>query len=180
VFKMKLKIISEKINYKGSWAKVREVSLMLPDGKTTKWEDIISNDAVAIVALDRENNVYLSQEWRSAWKKEILQIPAGMCKRNTEKGALKQAKEELAEELGFGARKWEKLITYLLGGRQKSKIHVFLARDLYESKKEPDEGEIIKVVKMSLVKSRDIFLSGKKETTSYTVIGLALAKDKLK
>jgi 8-oxo-dGDP phosphatase len=180
VFKMKPEIISEKIVYNGRWAKVRHIELMLSGGKKVKWEDILSHDAVAIVALDDKNNIFLSEEWRSAWKKEILQIPAGMCKGKTGKLILQQAKYELAEELNLGAKKWEKLITYLLGGRQKSKIHVFLARDLYESRKEPDEGEIIKLVKMPFKKACDIFIGGKKETTSYTIVGLALAKDKLK
>jgi ADP-ribose pyrophosphatase len=177
---MKFKIISERISYRGLWAKIREVNLALPGGKTAKWEDVISDDAVAIVAVDNNKNIYLCQEWRSAWEKEIVQIPAGMCKGKTESSFLKQAKNELAEELGLGAKKWEKMVTFLLGGRQKSKIHVFLARDLYESKKDPDEGEIIKVIKMPFKKSCDIFLGGEKETTSYTIVGIALAKDRLK
>jgi hypothetical protein len=177
---MKLKIISERIAYKGLWAKIQVTKLALPGGKTANWEDVISGDAVAIVALDDKNNIYFSKEWRSCWKKEIVQIPAGMCKGKTKKEILKQAKNELAEELGFGAKKWEKLNTFLLGGRQKSKIHVFLATDLYKSKKEPDEGEIISVVKMPFQKACDIFLGGKEETTSSTVVGIALAKDKLK
>lgn len=177
---MKPKIISEKINYKGLWFSTRGTGLVFPDGTKGKWEDIISDDAVAIVALDNKNNIYFSKEWRSSWKKEILQITAGMCKGKKYNEIIKQAKNELSEELGLGARKWKKLTTYLLGGRIKSKIHVFLAQDLYESKKTPDEGEFIEVVKMPFKKACKILLDGTQETTSYTVIGLALAKDRLK
>jgi ADP-ribose pyrophosphatase len=177
---MKPKILSCKVKYKGIWAKIRQGDLILPDGKNVSREDVISNDAVAILPLDKDNNVYFSKEWRSAWEKEILEIPAGICNAKTRKKPLVQAKNELAEELGFGAKKWERMVTYLLGGRQKSKIHVFLARDLYEFRKKPDEGEIITVVRLPFKKACNIFLNGKKETTSYTVVGLALAKDKLK
>jgi len=59
-----------------------------------------------------------------------------------------------------------------------------LAQDLYKSAKQPDEGEIIEVVKMPFTKACRDFFSGKIPTTSYTLVGLtlalALAKDKLK
>lgn len=177
---MNPKIISKKINYKGLWAVVEEETIKFPNGKISKWESIISNDAVAVVALDKKSNVYLVKEWRAAWKKEVLQIPAGMCEGKTEKQILQQARNELREELGFDAKKWKKLITFLMGARQRVKIHVFLAQDLYESPKVPDEDEIIKIVKMPFKKACDVFRTGKIETTSYTIIGLALAKEHLK
>lgn len=177
---MKPKIISKKITYKGTWAEFEEAIIELPGGKIVKWESLISEDGVAIVALDKKNNIYLCKEWRIPWEKNIVQLPGGLCFGKTEKQILQQARNELKEEVGFGAKKWKKLVTFLLGVRQKCKIHVFLAQDLYESKKEPDDGEIIKIVKMPFKKACSIFLQGKIETTSYTVIGIVLAKNELK
>ena len=177
---MAYKIISKKIKYKGLWTGIEQIEVKLPTGKIAKWENVIAGDAVAVVALDKNKNIYLSKEWRSAWQKEILQIPAGMCKYKTEKGILKQAHNELREEIGLDAKKWEKLITFLLSGRQRTKFHIFLAQDLYQSKKDPDEEEAIEVIKMPFIKACRVFLSGKIPTTSYTLVGVALAKEKLK
>lgn len=174
------KIISRKIKYNGVWIKVEKLDIKLPDGRIGKWENVISDDAVAIVALDKEKNIYFSKEWRSAWEREIIQIPSGMCPSKTEKGILKQAHNELREEVGLDAKKWEKLITFFLGGRHRAKIHIYLAQDLYKSAKAPDEFENIEVVKMPFAKACRDFLSGTILTTSYTVAGIALAKDRLK
>ncbi|MFH1894378.1 MAG: NUDIX hydrolase [Patescibacteria group bacterium] len=191
---MAYRIISKKIKYRGFWAKIEELDIKLPDGRVVKWENIISDDAVAIVALDKEKNIYLAKEWRPAWQREVLQIPSGMCASKTEKGImipasrdpgnfsyrkiLKQARNELREEIGLDAKKWEKFITFFLGGRHRAKIHIFLAQDLYKSAKEPDEGETIEVVKMPFAKACRDFLSGKILTTGHTLVGLALARER--
>lgn len=177
---MAYKIISKKIKYKGSWANMEVAKIKLPTGNIVEWESIITSDAVAIVAVDKDKNIYLSKEWRVAWGKELLQIPAGMCGGKTGKAFLKQARNELREEIGFDAKKWEKLISFSFSGRQNTIFHIFLAQDLYKSPKKPDENEIIEVVKMPFKKACDIFLSGKILTTSYTLIGIALTKNKLK
>ncbi|MFH1036862.1 MAG: NUDIX hydrolase [Patescibacteria group bacterium] len=177
---MKPKILSRKTNYKGIWANVIRVKLRLPNGKTDEWEYISSDDAVAIVAVDDKKNIYLTKEWRPAQGKEILQIPAGMCAAKTTKGVLKQARDESREELGLDAKKWEKLISYFIGGRHNSVVHIFLATDLFESKKESEDSEILDVVKMPFKKAYKKFFSGKSPVMSFTVIGLLLVKEKLK
>jgi len=177
---MRPKILSRKIKYRGFWAEIEEAKIRLSDGKVVRWETIVAPDAVVIVPIDKEKNIYLVKEWRATWEKEILQVPAGICKGKTKKEILKQASNELREEVGLDAKKWKKLMTFLLAGRQKTKLHVFLATDLFKSEKKPDEGEIIKVIKMPFKRACDDFLSGKIETTSYTIIGIALAKERLK
>lgn len=177
---MKFKILSRKIKYKGIWASIEEEVIKLPDGKIAKWESVLSEDAVAIVAIDGKKNIYFSKEWRVVVSGEMTQIPAGMCKGKTKKEILKQARNELREEIGFDAKKWEKLGSFILGGRQKCLFHVFLARELFKSPKDPDEGEIIEVVKMPFRKVCRDFLSGKILTTSFSLAALALAKERLK
>lgn len=176
---MKPKILSRKITYRGAWLTVEKAKLKLPTGKITEWEMSMSSDFVAIVPIDDKMNIYLSKEWRLAWEDEVLQIPAGQCKGKTEKAILKQARNELREEAGLDAKKWEKLLTCPFAARKRQRIHLFLARDLFKSRKEPDEDEVIEAVKMPFKKAYRLFLSGKKLTTSYTVLGMALAKEKL-
>lgn len=177
---MKPKIISRKVNYKGLWLSIESKKIKLPTGKVVAWENIVTSDFVAVVALDEKKNIYLSKEWRSAWEKEILQIPAGECHFKTEKERLLQARNELREEIGFDAQKWQKLVSCPSDARRRAKVHLFLATKLFKSKKENEDSEIIKPVKMPFHKAYKLFLNGKKATTSYTILGMALAKEKLK
>ncbi len=131
--------------------------------------------------IDDKNNIYFSSEWRNAWKKKITIIPAGGVKLNaTERENIKQARNELREEIGFDAKKIEKLVTILDGGKVKHKLHIYLATGLFKSPKKKDPEEVIEVVKMPFKKAYKMFLTGKEKTTGYTLLGMTLAKEKLK
>lgn len=177
---MKPKILSKRVEYKCDWLKIERVKLKLPTGKIVKWEVPIVADFVAIVPIDNRGNIYLVKEWRVAWGKEIIQIPAGGCGGNNEKAILKKARNELREEVGLDAKKWQKLLSCPVGPRMKLGAHLYLATDLFESKKEKEDTEIIEVIKMPFPKASKLFLSGKILTTSYTILGMLLAKEKLK
>lgn len=177
---MKPKILSKKVVYKGDWLKVEKVKLKLPTTKIVNWERLLSSDGVAVVAIDNQKNIYLIKEWRVAWEKEILELPAGQCRGKTEKEILKQARKELREEAGLDAKKWEKLITCYHEPRKRMKIHIYLATNLFKSKKSREDTEIIEVCKLSFQKAYKLFLSGKELTTSYTLLGMNLAKERLK
>jgi len=176
---MKPKILSKKIEYESDWLKLESVRLKLPTGKIVKQEKLTISDFVAIVPVDDYKNIYLVKEWRVAWGKEILQIPAGGCKGRTEKEILNQARNELREEIGFDAKKWQKLLTAPLSARIRVRGHLYLARDLFRSKKKGPEEEIIQVVKIPFKKAYKLLLSGKVLTTSYTLLVMTLAKEKL-
>jgi len=174
---MKPRILSKRLGYKCEWLKVEEAKLKLPNGKITEWQKLIIPDFVAIVALDKKTNIYLVEEWRLAFGKKILQIPAGGCE---SKNIIKEAKKELMEEIGMNAKKWQNLITCPLASRQTTKLHILLARDLFEAKRERSDEEIIEVVKLPFKKALKLFFSEKIPTTSYTILGMLLAKEKLK
>ena len=178
---MKLKIISEKIGYECDWIKIKDVKLKLPKIGIVNWQKIKVADGVAIVALDDKNNIYLVKEWRIAWGRDILEIPVGNCRLcRTEKERLRQARNELREEVGLDARKWEKLIISHISPRIKADMHIFLAKDLFKSEKEKEPGEFIKPVKMPFEKAYDDFMTGKILTTGYTILGMTIAKERLK
>ncbi len=136
-------------------------------------------DVVAIVPIDSENNVYLCKEWRTAHRKYVLQIPAGKCNEKTEDGRIRQAHNELREEVGLDARKLEKLYSGLFMASIQSNVSIYLARELFESKKNPDSDEKIEVVKIPFEEALNLFSTGKEETLSYSYLGLVLARDKL-
>lgn len=176
------KLISRKTVFRGEFFDVFSDKLKLPNGKIAYWNAIDwTHDSVSIVALDDRNNVYFSREWRNAWKKKIMIIPAGGVKKNSnEKDNIKQARNELREEIGFDAKKFVKLATVLNSAKMRNIIHIYLATGLFKSPKEADPDEVIEVVKMPFKKAYEMFLTGKEKTTGYTMLALILAKEKLK
>lgn len=173
----KFKVLEEKIAYQDRWLKVYTSKVLLPNNEIAEWSYGFGNDAVSAVVLDDENNIFLIKEWRLPWKKEILTLPIG---RVEGKSIRKFLKLELSQEIGYFGRKVEKLITFLLAHRIKLKIHIFLVRDLYESKVEREKHEFMKVVKIPFNKAYDLFFNKKIETTPDTLIGILLTKQKLK
>jgi 8-oxo-dGTP pyrophosphatase MutT (NUDIX family) len=175
---MNPKIISKKISYKASFFNVVSTKLKFPNSlvKTEDFIDVKSNSAM-IVAVDNKNNIYLSKEWRPAWRRRIVTIPGGNIKG---KDIVKNARRELREEIGFDAKKIERLTTVLLGSKFKRKINIYLATELFESPKKPDADELIDIVKMPIKKACKMFSSGKEMTTAYTILGIILAMNKLR
>lgn len=177
---MKPKILSKRTEYKCDWIKIKGVRLRLADGEISKQKIIFLRDFVAIIPIDNAFNIYLVKEYRSAWEKEIYQIPAGNIEKQGGKELLKQAHNELREEVGLDTKKMEKILTSPVSSRINQKVNFYLAQDLFPSSKKPDPGEIIEVVKMPFGKAYRLFLEGKIPTTIYTILGMILVKEKLK
>lgn len=177
--KMKPKVISEKTVYKSPLTKVIAAKVRLSNGNIVDWEYIDHADGVAVLPLDRDGNVYLCKEWRLAWSRELIQIPAGTCATDNEKVRIQQVHNELREEIGMDARKVEKLIAYYNSGKINYMPHIYLATDLFPSPKTSDESEIINIVKMPFNEAYEKFISGKEPTSGLTLIAFLMAKEKL-
>lgn len=173
------KVLSEEIKYKDDWMKIISAKLQFENGKTAEWTYPDLNDAVVIVAADSEKNIYLVKEWRLPFRKYLLELPIGGCSAKDEAGIIKQAREELMEEIGFDCKKIVRLCPPLVTGRSRIKYHLFLATDLFVSKKKADENEYIEVLKMHLGDAIKLF-TVKEETTPATLAGLFLANERLK
>ncbi len=144
------KTINSKIVYKNPWIKVREDSVIRPDGKKGIFGLLEKFPGVFIIALDKDTSVFLNEEYRYPVKKVILQLPAGVIEGEN---ILKSAKRELREETGIIARRWKKIGGfYVAPGHETTFINVFLAEELDISglKTEFQEGNesILKVVKI--------------------------------
>lgn len=175
----KPKIISEKVLYQSDLSKVIAAKVKLPNGKIVEWDYFGNVDVVAVLPIDLNGNVYLCKEWRPAWRADVMQIPAGHCLSKTEAGRLKQAHNELREEIGMDAKEMKKLISYAPSARMNYKVYLYLAQGLFSSYKAPDEDELIEVVKISFKKAYKVFVKDGELTTSSTITSLVLAKDLL-
>ena len=163
--------LNSKVVYKNPWIKIHEDKVINPGGKENIYGYLEKPPGTFIVALDKDNCVYLIEEFRYPLQKSILELPAGVVDTDD---ALGQAKKELLEETGITAAKWEKLGKfYVAPGHETTYMNVFLATDLNlsELKTGNQEGDelILQIIKVKLPELKKMILSGK------IVCGLTIA-----
>lgn len=132
------------------------------------WTYFRGRNAVAILALDDEDNVLLVREYRHPLGREIFDLPAGSAGHcTTEEELMGQAANELAEETGHQAREWMKLGQYYpIPGASSVVFHIYLARGLEpiaEKGTGPEWFEIEEVVKVPFKELYSAAVSGEVE-----------------
>lgn len=144
--------ISSKIMYQSPYFKVRRDQVINPNGEKSIYHLVDVVGAVAVVALDAQNRIYLLREEKYL-PGVIWTIPAGKVEKS-DKNLLTAAKRELKEEVGLTAKKWVSLGKFLAGpGHSTGVGYCFLAQDLKEGKQNLDSTERIKVVKVPFQKA---------------------------
>ena len=166
--------IDGKTVYDGVIVHVRMDQVELPNGKTAPREIVDHPGAVAIVALDEDNNVILVTQYRYAFGKELLEIPAGKLDKGEDPWncALRELKEETGlipgELLPLGE-------SYSSPGFCTEVIHLYLARYLEQSEATPDEDEFLSVKRMPFDELVEMILNHEVQD-SKTVIAVLKAK----
>jgi len=109
---------------------VRQDTVVLPDGSTVVREVVEHPGAVAILALDADEQVLMIRQYRHPAAATLWEIPAGLRDVAGEP-LLETARRELLEEAGCRAGRWDVLADYLPSpGITTERLRVFLARDL--------------------------------------------------
>jgi len=141
------KTVNKKNIYKGKILDLDLLKVELPNNKTAHREIINNADAVVILAMDDEDNVFFVKQYRKAIEEYLLELPAGKI----EEGESPElsAKRELAEEIGYSTKKFEFLFSfYSSPGFSKEKIYAYKALNLFPYEKDGDEDEFIEIVKL--------------------------------
>jgi ADP-ribose pyrophosphatase len=114
-----------------------------------KTRDILEYpEAVAMVAVDREGKIILERQFRYAAGRELIEIPAGgIDPSETPESA---ACREMQEETGYFPRCIERLTSfYSAPGYSTEVVHLFLAKDLVESRLTAEDSEEITLLRVS-------------------------------
>lgn len=124
--------LGDDLVYQGHIWRVVVGRFRAPDGHEFTRDIVRSPGAVAVVALDDAGNVVLLRQYRAAFGRSIVEIPAGM--RDIEgEDPIETARRELVEEAGITARNWILLHRFLPStGMTDSVLDVFLATGLDE------------------------------------------------
>jgi ADP-ribose pyrophosphatase len=137
-----MKLISSVEKYKNNLFSVSEEHVVDPSGFEIKRAIVHHNGSAVMMAVDDRKRILLVRQYRLPARSYLWELPAGkLDKGETPRQA---AKRELAEETGYHAKRWKKLITfYPSPGYVAEKMTIFLATGLTEGKAQPMEDERI-------------------------------------
>jgi ADP-ribose pyrophosphatase len=149
-------VIGSEVLHHGRLGDFRIDTVRFSDGRTSTREILGHPGAVAIVAIDPDDQVLLVRQWRTAAGRLMLEIPAGTLDRVEPAGTIEDperaAPRELEEETGYRAASWRKLATFwTVPGFASELMHLYLATDLAPAHKDrlgPDEDERLDLVRM--------------------------------
>ncbi len=154
------KTISSTTIFNGKIVRLRVDDVKLPDGGQSKREIVEHPGAVAILAIDENNNIWMVSQYRKAVEQVLMEIPAGTLEEN--EGILECAQRELAEETGLIAEQWQEIISYHCApGFCTEKTFIYLAQKLsQESSPSLDRDEFLEVSKIPLETAYQQILNG--------------------
>jgi ADP-ribose pyrophosphatase len=102
--------------------------------------------AVAIVAVDADDHVWLVRQLREATRRELLELPAGTS--DPGETPLETAQRELREECGLHGGAWHELAAFwTTPGFCREYMHLFLAEGVEPGPADPDEDEALELVR---------------------------------
>lgn len=136
-------ILVSKNVYKNPWISIDEEKVVHDNGNESTFGIIDYGSGVSILALDKNENVYLIKEYYYAIEEYALQLPSGGIDKN--ESPIEAAKRELLEETGIKNGKWIDLgfvhpLTMIL----KSPAYLFLVKNCDITFSNESQIEVIK------------------------------------
>ena len=167
------KTLASREVYRGRIIRVREDTVLLPNGKEGRREVVEHPGGVGILALDGDD-VLLVRQYRYAFSRVLTEIPAG--KREPGEEPSVTARRELKEEIGAEAEKWTELGALIASpGCYGETLYLFMARGLRFGETHPDEDEFLDVVRMPFDRAVELCMTGEL-TDAKTVAAVLKAK----
>jgi ADP-ribose pyrophosphatase len=123
-------VVSTSDVYVGRILALRSDEVAMPGGTTATREVVEHHGAVAIVALDDDDQVTLIHQYRHPLGRRIWELPAGLIDHLGE-DPVETAKRELVEEVGLAASHWSVLVDVAASpGFTDEVVRVYLATGL--------------------------------------------------
>ena len=152
------KTLASREVYRGRIIRVREDTVLLPNGKEGRREVVEHPGGVGILALDGDD-VLLVRQYRYAFSRVLTEIPAG--KREPGEEPSVTARRELKEEIGAEAEKWTELGALIASpGCYGEVLYLYMAQELTFGDTHPDEDEFLDVVRMPFDRAVELCMTG--------------------
>jgi len=130
--------------------------------------------SAVMLAMDEKKRILLVRQYRLPADKYLWELPAG--KLDPGEKPLQAAKRELAEETGYQARTWKKLVSfYVSPGYVAERMTIFLATGLKEGTATPMDDERIETRWFKRKEIAAMIKDGKIEDAK-TIIGYLMVK----
>lgn len=167
--------LSREDKFTGRIVTVHVDTVALPDGGTATREVVDHPGGVAVLALDRDNNVLMVTQYRYPYGRTLLEIPAGKLDHPGEdpyEAGLRELKEETGAEPGI----YRPLGRILPSpGCYGETLHLYLAQDLRMGEQHLDEDEFLNVERVPFGEMVRRCLDGEIEDAK-TVVAVLKAK----
>ena len=139
---------TQKWLFRNEWLEAKKTTFHFEDHEYERFL-VVHPGAVAIIPVNKDGDLILVRQYRSAIEQLSLEIPAGRIDGDLPPDG--EAQRELQEEIGFRANKLTSFgFLYSAPGFTNEKIYLFIAEDLVPSKLPHDVGEVIDIVTIPL------------------------------
>jgi 8-oxo-dGTP pyrophosphatase MutT (NUDIX family) len=163
--------VARRVVYDNAWISVEEHDVINPAGRPGIYGKVsFKNQAVAMIALDAQERVYLVGQYRYTLDQYSWELPMGGA--GPGEDVLAAAQRELLEETGLAARVWTPLLQLHTSNSVTDELaHVFLARELVHGNPNPGETEQLRVQALPLRQAVEWATDGR-ITDAISVAGL--------
>ena len=167
------KTISSEIVYEGPVFRVRKHEVETINGSSIR--DIVEHSGGSImVAVTDEGKVLMVRQYRKAFEKALLELPAG--KRDPGEDPLVTAARELREETGYTAASVKPLVSfYPTCGYSSEDLYIFICRGLTPGKTEWDDSECLDILEFEVDELMDMIMRNEIKDAK-TIIGILFAR----
>ena len=168
------KTLSTKTVYENAWLELSHREVITPGGSNGIYGLVkFKNQAIGILPIDKDNNIYLVGQFRYAIDEYTWEIPEGGGA--LEADPLVAAKRELKEETGLVAERWTKLgRIHTSNSATNEEGFLFIAEDLNQLEAEPEDTEELQVKKVALSEAVEMVMRSE-ITDSLSVCAILMA-----
>lgn len=144
------KTLSSETVYENAWLELSHRDVINPSGNKGIYGLVkFKNQAIGVIPVDSDNNIYLVGQYRYAIDEYSWEIPEGGGALGAD--PLDAAKRELKEETGLLANKWTKLSRiHTSNSATNEEGFLFIAEELTQDLAEPEDTEDLQVWKLPL------------------------------